>query len=136
MAPPTMHLELLLPHRVFEDRADVTRIVAESASGSFGVLPQRLDCVAALVPGILFYETAARGQVYVAIDEGVLVKAGVDVRISVRRALVGPELPELRSKVEREFRAVDAQERSLRQVMTKLETGLLRRFMDLKHAQR
>ena len=62
----------------------MTRIVAESAGGSFGLLPRRLDCVAALVPGILVYETPARGEVFVAVDEGVLVKSGRNVLVSVR----------------------------------------------------
>ena len=43
--------------------------------GSFGLLPHRLDCVAALVPGILTYETKEDGTVYLAVDQGVLVKA-------------------------------------------------------------
>jgi F-type H+-transporting ATPase subunit epsilon len=32
--------------------------------------------VAALAPGILIYETEADGEVFVAVDEGVLVKTG------------------------------------------------------------
>jgi F-type H+-transporting ATPase subunit epsilon len=37
-----------------------------------------------LSPGILIYETEAEGEVYVAVDEGVLVKTGLDVLVSVR----------------------------------------------------
>jgi F-type H+-transporting ATPase subunit epsilon len=62
----------------------VSRIVAETREGSFGLLPHRLDCVAALAPGILIYETEAEGEVYLAVDEGVLVKTGLDVLVSVR----------------------------------------------------
>ena len=54
----------------------MSRIVAETREGSFGLLPHRLDCVAALAPGILIYETEAEGEVFVAVDEGVLVKTG------------------------------------------------------------
>ena len=53
-----MKLKILLPFKVFAEKVDVLRIVAESHNGSFGLLPQRLDCVAALAPGILIYETA------------------------------------------------------------------------------
>jgi len=49
------------------------------ARASFGLLPRRLDCVAALAPGILIYEDEAEGEVYVAVDDGVLVKTGLDV---------------------------------------------------------
>lgn len=107
-----------------------------TASGSFGLLPQRLDCVAAIVPGIFLYETSTNEQIYVAVDEGVLVKTGPEVRLSVRRAFGGPGLSELRGAVEREFCAMDAHQRSVRQVLAKLETGILRRFVDLRHDQR
>ena len=86
LQPRPMNLKILLPFQVFAEKTGVSRIVAETREGSFGVLPRRLDCVAALVPGILIYEHAAEGEVYVAVDEGVLVKAGPDVRVSVRNA--------------------------------------------------
>jgi alternate F1F0 ATPase F1 subunit epsilon len=79
-----MNLKLLLPFQVFAEKTGVTRIVAETPDGSFGLLPHRLDCVAALAPGILIYETEAEGEVFVAVDEGVLVKTGPDVLVSVR----------------------------------------------------
>jgi F-type H+-transporting ATPase subunit beta len=53
-----MNLKVLLPFQVFAEKAGVSRIVAETREGSFGLLPHRLDCVAALVPGILTYQTA------------------------------------------------------------------------------
>ena len=71
-----MNLKILLPFQVFAEKTGVSRIVAETREGSFGLLPHRLDCVAALAPGILTYETDAEGEVYVAVDEGVLVKTG------------------------------------------------------------
>jgi F-type H+-transporting ATPase subunit epsilon len=128
-----MNLKVLLPFQVFVERADVLRVVAETADGSFGLLPLRLDCVAALVPGILIYETAAAGEAYVAVDGGVLVKAGADVFVSVRRAMHGTDLSRLRDAVEREFLTLDAHEQSLRTVMAKLETGFLRRFASFQH---
>ncbi len=128
-----MRLKILLPFKVFGDVADVLRIVADTQQGSFGLLPRRLDCVAALTPGILTYETEANGVVYVAIDEGVLVKAGAQVQVSVRRAVSGTDLAQLRSVVEQEFLTLDEREQSVRSVMAKLETGFLRRFASFQH---
>jgi len=128
-----MHLKLLLPFQVFAEQNSVTRIVAETSQGSFGLLPQRLDCVAALVPGILIYETEAQGEVCVAIDEGVLVKSGPDVLVSVRRALGGSDLKQLHEVVAREFLAQREEELSLREVMNKLEAGFLRRLSGFRH---
>ena len=82
-----MHLKVLLPFQVFADDRRRLRIVVETAQGSFGLLPHRLDCVAALMPGILSFETEGAGEVFLAVDEGVLVKTGPEVLVSVRRAL-------------------------------------------------
>jgi len=128
-----MNLKVLLPFRVFAVETSVSRIVAETQDGSFGVLPHRLDCVAALVPGILIYETESQGEVFVAVDEGVLVKTGPDVLVSVRRAVSGTDLAQLHDAVRHEFMALDRQEQSVRSVMAKLETGFLRRFADFEH---
>ena len=89
MQPARMNLKILLPFKIFAEKTGVLRIVAETREGSFGLLPHRLDCVAALAPGILVYETEAEGEVYIAVDEGVLVKTGADVLVSVRNAIGG-----------------------------------------------
>jgi F-type H+-transporting ATPase subunit epsilon len=128
-----MHLKLLLPFQVFVERTDVSRIVAETSEGSFGLLPHRLDCIAALVPGILIYQTEADGEVFVAVDEGVLVKTGPEVLVSVRRAIIGTDLGQLRAAVEKEFLILDEQEKSVRLATVKLETGFLRRLANLHH---
>jgi F-type H+-transporting ATPase subunit epsilon len=128
-----MHLKILLPFQVFADKGDVSRIVAETHAGSFGLLPHRLDCVAALAPGILTYQTEAGGEVFVAVDEGVLVKTGPDVLVSVRRAIAGSDLGQLRDAVNKEFLALDEDERSVRTAVAKLETGFLRRLANFKH---
>jgi F-type H+-transporting ATPase subunit epsilon len=129
---PSMTLKVLLPFEVFADERGVARIVVETAQGSFGLLPQRLDCVAALVPGILSFETASKGEVFLALDEGVLVKTGPDVLISARRALRGADLSRLRDTVEQEFLTLDAQEEALRTVMNRLESGFMRRFASMR----
>ena len=133
MATILMNLKVLLPFQIFAEKTGVVRIVAETREGSFGLLPQRLDCVAALSAGILTYETDAEGEVHVAVDEGILVKAGPNVLVSVRRALSGTNLAQLRDAVEREFLILDAYEQAVRSVMAKLETGFLRRFASFQH---
>ena len=123
-----MKLKVLLPFQVFAEIDGVKRIVAETPQGSFGLLPHRLDCVAVLAAGILTYET--EGEVYVAVDEGVLVKAGPDVLVSVRNAIGGMDLGKLREAVEREFVNLDENERQVRAVLARLESGFVRRFAE------
>jgi F-type H+-transporting ATPase subunit epsilon len=133
MPEAPVNLKVLLPFQVFAEKTGVSRIVAETREGSFGILPHRLDCVAALVPGILIYQAESGGEVLVAVDEGVLVKTGADVLVSVRRAIRGTDLGQLHAAVEKEFLTLDEDEQSVRTAVAKLETGFLRRFANFQH---
>jgi F-type H+-transporting ATPase subunit epsilon len=128
-----MHLKVLLPFRVFSEKTGVSRIAAETREGSFGLLPHRLDCVAALAPGILSYESEGEGEIYVAVDEGVLVKTGLDVLVSVRNAIGGTDLGQLRAAVEREFLNLNEQEQGARSVMARMESDFIRRIAEFHH---
>jgi F-type H+-transporting ATPase subunit epsilon len=125
-----MKLKVLLPHQVFAEIDGVKRIVAETTQGAFGLLPQRLDCVAVLTAGILTYETDAAGEIYIAIDEGILVKTGDNILVSVRNAIGGMTLGKLRAAVAQEFVNLDEGEKQVRAVLAKLESGFVRRFAE------
>lgn len=133
MSPELMQLKILLPFQVFAEKTGVSRIVAETRNGSFGMLPHRLDCVAALAPGILLYETETDGEIYTAIDEGVLIKTGLTVMVSVRNAIAGTDLGHLRAEVEKEFLTLDQQEQSVRSTMIRLETNIIHNLTELHH---
>ena len=123
-----MNLKILLPFEIFAEKTGASRIVVETAEGSYGLLPHRLDCVAALTPGILTYETELDGEAYVAVDEGVLVKTGVNVLVSVRNAIAGSDLGQLRETVEREYLRINEQEQNVRTILAKMEGDLIRRM--------
>jgi len=127
-----MHLKILLPSEIFADKNDVLRVIAETRAGSFGILPHRLDCVAALAPGILTYETQADGVVDVAVDEGVMVKAGMNVIVSVHRAVAGTDLAKLHDAVKQEFLKLDESDRTLRDTLAKMEGGIVGRFAEFQ----
>jgi F-type H+-transporting ATPase subunit epsilon len=128
-----MHLRILLPNEIFADKTDVLRIVAETTDGSYGLLEHRLDCVAALVPGILTYETKQEGSVYLAVDEGLLVKTGPNVLVSVRQAIAGKDLEHLHDAVQKQFLTFDQQEMSVRDAVRKMEAGFAGRFAEFMY---
>ncbi len=127
-----MNLKVLLPFRIFLDLERVSRIVAETREGSFGLLPHRLDCVAALVPGILAY-TLGDDTAYLAVDQGVLVKSGAQVMVSVRQAIKGTTLSELHETVKREYLSLDHREHDARTAIARMESALLSRFVEFRH---
>ena len=123
-----MTLKILLPFKVFLKESEVRQISVETSLGSVGFLPQRLDCAAVLVPGIMEYETTGSGIKFIALDEGILVKTGLVVTISVRNAIGGASLGELQDLVKKEFLELDEREKSIRSTMAKLESDFIHQF--------
>jgi F-type H+-transporting ATPase subunit epsilon len=120
-------LKILLPYTSFLMVKDVLRLSVETSAGSYGFLPNRLDCVAELVPGILSYESQQGGGLaYVAMDRGILIKTGPLVTISVRNAFGGTDLGKLHDLVEKEFKHLDEEELTVHQAVLKLESSFIR----------
>ncbi len=129
-----MQLKILLPDRVFADEAKITRIVFVTPGGSFGLLPRRADCVAAIVPGLFAYQAAGADEVTVALDEGVLIKAGGNVFISVRRAIAGSDIEQLQHSIAAEFLTLSDLQNAQRRVSAQLESGFIKRFAAFEDA--
>lgn len=125
-----IRLKVMLPTRVLveEEAASVT---AEGENGSFSLLPRHIDFVSALVPSILSFRDGEGKEVFLAVDEGVLVKCGSEVWVSVRDGVRGPDLGGLRRTVEERFRALDDLERKSRQAVSRMEADFVRRFLEL-----
>jgi F-type H+-transporting ATPase subunit epsilon len=126
-----MRLKVLLPSEVLLDAA-VTKVIAEAENGAFCLLPRHIDFVAALLPGLLSFETETGQEEFLAIDEGILVKCGAQVLVSTRQAVRGPDLGTLRQAIDDQFRAVDEQEKKARAAAARLEADLVRRFLELE----
>lgn len=120
-----MHLKVLLPYKVFADVKNVTNVVAETNEGSYGFLPNRLDGVAALMPGIFTYQTTDGNDQYIAIDEGILVKEGLNIMVSVRNAVGGTDLGKLYELIEKEFVKLNESEKIGHSIAAKLESGFI-----------
>jgi len=114
---------------------EVTRIKAEAPNGWFGILPKHVDYVTALVPGVMSFVSAAGGEEYLAIDEGILVKCGPEVSVSTRAAVRGRNLEKLKHDVARQFEAESEREKKNLAFEAKLEADLVRGLLELeKHA--
>lgn len=124
-----MKLQVVLPWKILVDE-EARKIVAEAEDGSFCLLPRHIDCTALLVPGILAYVNAAGKEIFLAVDEGLLVKCGDEVLVSVRNAATGPDLGTLRQAVEEQFRLLSESDRKARSALGRLEAGLLRQVLD------
>ncbi len=124
-----MRLKVLAPTRVVLER-EVDKVTGEDEWGAFGLLPRHVDFVTALVPGIL--GLVSRGEEeFLAVDGGLLTKVGDTVTVSTAAAVYGGSLEELRRTVIEEFEKLDERRKKARSAAARIESHLVRRFMDL-----
>jgi F-type H+-transporting ATPase subunit epsilon len=131
-----MLLKILLPNKVFALHQNISRIIVETIDGSYGLLPNRRDCTAALVPGILTYQVGSGEEMYIAIDQGIFVKKSNEVFVSVRQAIQGIGLSQLRDAVKTEFLTLDDKQQEIRFAMDKLENSFLQRLTEFSTASK
>ncbi|MCK5768172.1 MAG: F0F1 ATP synthase subunit epsilon [Candidatus Atribacteria bacterium] len=124
-------LKILLPEKTFLKK-EVKKITAEAENGWFCLLPKHVDFTTSLTPGILIITTVEGKDVFLAIDEGILVKYGKEVVISTRNAIGGEDLGELKNRVEEIFIKTDEKEKEAETALSKLEADFVRSFLNLE----
>ena len=130
-----MTLRVMVPERVIVEET-ARKISAEAADGSFTMLPRHIDFVTALVPGILSFVGADGTESFLAVDEAVLVKCGDQVSVSAFDAVLGERLETLHRTVQERFLQRDERERRSRTALSRLETTLARRFLEVTRSAR
>ena len=125
-----MKLKVLLPTKILLEE-EVSKITAEAENGSFCLLPRHIDFVTALVPGILIFVSVRGEEKFLAVDEGILVKSGVQVLVSTRHAVQSSDLGLLQETVEKQFRVLNEREKVTRSALAKLEVNIVRQFLEL-----
>lgn len=126
-----MRVTLRLPTRTLF-QGEASRLYAEAENGAFGMLPNHVDFVTALVPSVLILTLADGEERVFGIDEGILVKRGHHVEVAIRRGVEGTDLASLRETVQESFIEMDEDERVARSALSRLEAGIMRRFADLQ----
>lgn len=129
-----MDVTLRLPTRtLFEGTA--ARLTGVAPNGAFGILPNHIDFVTALVPSVMTVGRADGTEEIFGLDEGLLVKKGRDVTVATLRGVRGEDLGTLRDTVEASFVRMDEEERQARSALSRLEADMVRRFAELKRPQ-
>lgn len=126
-----MSVILRLPTRtLFEGQA--TRLTAAAPNGAFGILPNHIDFVTALVPSVMTLRLVDGSEQIFGLDEGLLVKKGHEISVAVRRGVHGDDLDSLQDTVETNFIQMDEEERQARSALSRLEADMVRRFAELQ----
>ena len=125
-----MRLKILLPTEIVVDE-EASKVIAEDENGSFCLLPRHVDFVTSLAPGILSFTPPDRAEQFFAVDGGILVKCGRDVLVSTWNAVRGPDLGTLKETALKKFSIIAEQQKKANAAMAKLESNLVRKFIEL-----
>lgn len=128
-----MQLKVMEPEHVTTDTV-ADKVIAEAQDGSFCIEPRHVDFVSALKPGILLY-TRGEEEHYIAVDEGILVKCGKQVLVSVLNAIEGDTLEQLEQQIRMEFKKTEAMNQASKIAIKSMEADLLLRFMEFEKHQ-
>ncbi len=124
----TLAIQILRPDGIaFE--GDCSKLVGHCDLGSFCLLPNHVDWVTSLKPGILTLTLTDQREVFFAVDHGVLVKQDRRVNVSTLYAIKG-DLGSLRDAVEQQQLSQTEQEQAARLALERLEASLVRQILE------
>lgn len=125
-----MRLKILLPSHILIDEP-VQKIIAVGQDGSFCLKPRHIDFVSVLIPGLFQFIAQNGEEVFIAMDEAILVKCADEVLVSAFNAIRGDNLATIKDTVNHRFRQLDESEKIARSALARLEAGVVRQFIQM-----
>lgn len=113
---------------------NIRKITIETLDGYYTLLPRHVDFVSALTAGIVTFLSEDNTEKYAACHQGIIVKKGDKITISVQNAVLGETLSELQELIKIEFKQREEQRKQLNTAMARLELGIMRGFKQLRGA--
>ena len=126
-----MELELVTPLEKTHIKG-VDKVMAEGPDGMFTILPRHANYATSLSASILSYK-AEDTDGFWGVDEGVLTKTGGKVVASVRQAIKGASLDDLKAQIEKEFKMLDDEEKKARTALASLQLNISKMIAELRH---
>ncbi|MBP5215081.1 MAG: hypothetical protein J6039_00790 [Alphaproteobacteria bacterium] len=114
---------------------EVQKVRIPTLEGYYTLLPKHIDFASAMKVDIVSMLTKDNLQKFVACHNGVAVKKGDEVTITVQNAVVGESLDELEKVIDSDFKKTDEQRKELNIAMARLELGIIRGFTKLSKGE-
>ena len=125
-----MRLTISTPLAILADIGDVAHVRAEDATGAFGILPGHADFLTVLATSVVSWRDAQGREHHAALRGGVFeVRAGREIAIATREAVLGDDLERLESDILAKFRREAEQDRAARADAQRLYLAALKRII-------
>jgi F-type H+-transporting ATPase subunit epsilon len=132
-----MRLRITTPTTIIADRPNVTAVRAEDATGSFGILEGHADFLTALSVCVIAWHEGADSPRYCAVRRGLFsVRAGSEVSIATREALIGDDLDRLEGVALAQFRQAAEEERTSQTASMQLQMAAVRQIIRFLRPER
>ncbi|MBD3346649.1 MAG: F0F1 ATP synthase subunit epsilon [Chitinivibrionales bacterium] len=129
-----MKLTIMIPTGVIYDK-QIKKVTVETNNGRYTLLPNHIDFITLVVPGIIDLEQENNSHVFIAADEGVLVKQKDNVWVSLRNAVKGGELGSLQTTVDEHYRTISEKEQKNRTSIARLERDMAQSIYEFEKAK-
>ncbi len=125
-----MKLTITTPLAVITEEDGLRALVAEDASGRFGIQPGHADFLTSLAIAVVRWKSGNGAQHYCAVRGGVLtVAAGQEIAIATREAVMGDDLSTLDTLILGRFQADAEAEQTERVDSTRLQLTAIRQIV-------
>lgn len=124
-----MKLKIITPLDIFYVD-NVSKIKAEGLEGNFSILPNHADYVSSITTSVFSFEKEGKIEFF-AVDGGVLIKYGENVEFSVRHAIKGNDLENLKKQMEISFKEMEEEEKQTKTALASLEGNIAKLIQDL-----
>ncbi len=129
-----MRLKTLLPTGVAVDE-DVLRVRVDTRNGSMTFLPHHADYLTVLTAGLVSYRVVKEDKktkdVFMACDQGILVKEGDKISLSVRKAIISDDIEYLTKLISKDFKKTEDERKKANVAIARLEVGLTKGLLKL-----
>jgi F-type H+-transporting ATPase subunit epsilon len=123
-----MKMKVILPSKILVD-IEVDKIIIEGEEGLMGILPNHIDVAVSVVSGILSYFHSGTEK-FIAHGEGLMVKKGEELKISLRQAVKGEKLGTLKKILEDEIKSYSEVEKKSRSTVAMFVSSIIKKFRE------
>ncbi|MBR2141239.1 MAG: hypothetical protein IJ853_02685 [Rickettsiales bacterium] len=130
-----LNLRIYIPDKLFLEEV-VVKVSVLGKEGFYTILPNHLDYVSSFEDGIIFFKKQTEENVFIGVNQGVLVKCGREIQVSTFNAVYGGNTIEelknvLKSSIKRENELISI-EKKIKTSLKNIEFELFRKIKTLE----
>jgi F-type H+-transporting ATPase subunit epsilon len=130
MTGPVFHMKIITPLGVLQREMQYIRL--KDSTGYFGLMKSHADFLTVLVPSLGYYTDRDGGEVFLAVNGGVLSVRKGEAVLAAREVYESRDAEELSRIIEESVREKAVSEKTFEGMLKSLEKSFVQRSIDLE----